>query len=77
MKSKLKKIIKKEATLIGFPVQTFKQYAESGCRMVFKDNLNHFLESLGTKNLTDEDLRVLIIFCTYGGVVANLTVRMN
>ena len=74
MKNRIKKILEEEAAFLNITPEKFRQFAERGCQMAFKDDLTTRIEKFGGEDLHEDKLREILLTCTYGGIIETLVI---
>lgn len=77
MKNRIKKIIEEEATFLKTTPEKFKQFAERGCQIAFKDDLTTRIAKFGGEGIQEDYLREILLACVYGGAIEKLAANLN
>jgi len=77
MKNRVKKIIEEEADFLKITPEKFRQFAEMGCQIAFRDDLETLIEKFGGEGIQEDCLREILLTCAYGGAIEKLTANLN
>ena len=77
MKNRVKKIIEEEAAFLTITPEKFRQFAERGCQIAFRDDLETRIDKFGGEELEEDYLIEIILSCAYGGAIEELVSNLN
>jgi len=73
MDEMLERLVSEESEKLGLPPEKFKELANTGCKIAFKDDLNTRISLFGGLDFFDEDkLRFFLLTCLEGGAASLL-----